>query len=61
MSFSRAKHLAHSIQVRAHENDDKETAELAKVLEEIVEGLDSEMRDIKYALQNLEYQVRNLR
>lgn len=61
MSFSNATQLVHNIRARAHERGDHEIAELAKVLEEIVEGLDSEMRDIKHALQNLESQVRNLR
>ncbi|MEJ5028801.1 hypothetical protein [Comamonas sp. MYb69] len=61
MSFINAKHLAHNIRARAHERGDQETAEMIKVLEEIVEGLDSEMRDIKRTLQNLEYQIRNLR
>lgn len=61
MSFNTAKHLAHNIRARATEQGDTDTAEMAQVLQEIVEGLDREMRDIKHALQNLEYQVRNLR
>lgn len=61
MSFSHAKHLAHNIQARANERGDEETAEMAQLLKEIAEGLESEMRDINRTLQNLEYQIRNMR
>lgn len=61
MSFHNAKHLAHNIRARATEQGDTATAEMAQVLQEIVEGLDREMHDIKHVLQDIQHQVRNLR
>lgn len=61
MSLSNAKHLAHNMRARANERGDTEAADLAQVLHEIADSLESEVRDIKHVLQDIQNQVRNLR
>lgn len=60
MSLDRARHLAHNLSARATEKGDTELAEMAKILNELADGLEREMRDINRALQEIQYQVRNL-
>lgn len=61
MSLSRAAHLAHNLVAQSVEDRDTKTEALATILKELARGLEEETRDIKRSLQNLEYQVRNLR
>lgn len=61
MSLDRARHLAHNLRAHATERGDTELADMAQVLHEIADGLEREMHDIKYVLQDIQHQVRNLR
>lgn len=61
MSLSTARQLAHNMRATAEQQGDMQRAEMAKVLQELAEGLERELQDIKQSLRQLQYQTQNLR
>lgn len=61
MSLGTARQLAHNMRAAAEQQGDTQRAEMAKVLQELAEGLEREMQDIKQSLRQLQYQTQNLR